>query len=628
MKGKERVIGIDVLWRGRRFTVEMGEGASVGDLGVELQKLADVKAETLRLIVPRVADKGSTLVQPFADEYRGMSLREISVPEGKAVRMMGVSEVEVDELLEAAKTDLRIAGFDEEEKRLRLRRTNMPHGAIKLPQGQYVFCEFRTLQLAGIELNPPPSEALRRMHMLAADPGIVAIMNKYRWRVGLMSEMAPIGYVGISPKCLLGLNKNQGEEISLRLRTDDMKGFRKYESIKRTLLHELAHMVHSEHDSNFFALNSKLNEEAISLDWTKSQGHTVNGFQHSEDLSDDYESSVVSSIPHKLGGNKSEQLASARASSVAAAYERYAFASTRIDAGSDINAGSNCLRASGTAVKRETIDVEMPSNHRADAHQSHPVVASSKQRDCEPDPDELACNAVSTNGNCDTLRFKEPNPDDLVISEQLKRRDDKNPLKPQGEAPEELLDSEMLTDRIWSITNNEQDDEGVDNSTVESLGRNLPAEGTTVSEPDPDAGEVKTLDGMQIDEPDPDDPELKRINDPVAVVCNRLRKAIKTLESQVDDTEATKVLETLVRIIRNVIEHPEEMKYRRLRKANPTIQRNITSRTAALEILNLVGFHDDVVSDEYGRAEACLVLKRNDPGLLWLAKSSLETCLV
>jgi len=35
------------------------------------------------------------------------------------------------------------------------------------------------------------------------------------------------------------LLQNHGEEISLRLRTDDLKGFRKYESIKKTLLHEL-----------------------------------------------------------------------------------------------------------------------------------------------------------------------------------------------------------------------------------------------------------------------------------------------------------------------------------------------------------------------------------------------------
>jgi hypothetical protein len=29
-----------------------------------------------------------------------------------------------------------------------------------------------------MQLNPPPSAALKRMHMLAADPGIIAVMNK------------------------------------------------------------------------------------------------------------------------------------------------------------------------------------------------------------------------------------------------------------------------------------------------------------------------------------------------------------------------------------------------------------------------------------------------------------------
>lgn len=28
------------------------------------------------------------------------------------------------------------------------------------------------------QLNPPASGALKRMHMLAADPGIIAVMNK------------------------------------------------------------------------------------------------------------------------------------------------------------------------------------------------------------------------------------------------------------------------------------------------------------------------------------------------------------------------------------------------------------------------------------------------------------------
>lgn len=45
---------------------------------------------------------------------------------------------------------------------------------------------------------------------------------------------------------------------------------------------------------------------------------------------------------------------------------------------------------------------------------------------------------------------------------------------------------------------------------------------------------------------------------------------------------------------------------------------------AAMEFLFLVGFNEEVVSDEVGKAETFLMLKRNDPGLLWLAKSSLE----
>ena len=44
----------------------------------------------------------------------------------------------------------------------------------------------------------------------------------------------------------MGLNKNKGEEILLRLRTDDWAGLRPYLSVIDVLLHELAHCVHSD----------------------------------------------------------------------------------------------------------------------------------------------------------------------------------------------------------------------------------------------------------------------------------------------------------------------------------------------------------------------------------------------
>ena len=57
--------------------------------------------------------------------------------------------------------------------------------------------------------------------------------------------MPPEGKVGVSAVCVLGVNINRGQEISLRLRTDDLRGFRRYDSIRQTLCHELAHMVRS-----------------------------------------------------------------------------------------------------------------------------------------------------------------------------------------------------------------------------------------------------------------------------------------------------------------------------------------------------------------------------------------------
>lgn len=73
--------------------------------------------------------------------------------QGKAVRMMGVLEDEVNEVLQNAKVDLRIAGFDEEAKRLRQKISNRPYTSHKLPQGPYIFCDFRTLSLPGVEVK-------------------------------------------------------------------------------------------------------------------------------------------------------------------------------------------------------------------------------------------------------------------------------------------------------------------------------------------------------------------------------------------------------------------------------------------------------------------------------------------
>lgn len=75
---------------------------------------------------------------------------------------------------------------------------------------------------------------------------------------------------------LLGLNRNQGAVIELRLRTDDYEGYRDYKTIRNTLCHELAHNVHGPHDRNFWDLCHQIEREVAAADW-KHGGQSVGG---------------------------------------------------------------------------------------------------------------------------------------------------------------------------------------------------------------------------------------------------------------------------------------------------------------------------------------------------------------
>eukprot|EP01124_Arcella_intermedia_P002702 TRINITY_DN11474_c0_g2_i2.p1 TRINITY_DN11474_c0_g2~~TRINITY_DN11474_c0_g2_i2.p1 ORF type:complete len:114 (+),score=21.51 TRINITY_DN11474_c0_g2_i2:147-488(+) len=96
-------------------------------------------------------------------------------------------------------------------------------------------------------------------------------MKKHHWKVGLLAEMPPEGLVGVDKVCTLGYNVNNGQKIYLRLRTDDLQGFRKYSIIKKTMLHELSHNDHMDHSDKFWMLFRQLEKEVDELDWTKSR---------------------------------------------------------------------------------------------------------------------------------------------------------------------------------------------------------------------------------------------------------------------------------------------------------------------------------------------------------------------
>ncbi|KAK6528717.1 hypothetical protein TWF694_003957 [Orbilia ellipsospora] len=135
----------------------------------------------------------------------------------------------------------------------------------------YTFGGFRVLKhLKGSERS---ENYLRK---LAADAGIKAVMAKHKFSVGMLSELDPAEHTTHESKTL-GLNKNGGEEILLRLRTDSYDGYRDYRTVRKTLCHELAHNVHSEHDRNFWDLYKVILKGVEESDW-KHGGRTVEGY--------------------------------------------------------------------------------------------------------------------------------------------------------------------------------------------------------------------------------------------------------------------------------------------------------------------------------------------------------------
>ena len=118
---------------------------------------------------------------------------------------------------------------------------------------------------------PDPEKSRRFLQRLANDSGIKSSMRKNKFVVGLLTEMDPSQHTthgvdgGVTRT--LGLNRNRGEAIELRLRTDRYDGYRSYNVIRTTLCHELAHNIFSEHDRSFYDLMKEIQQEVDRGDW-------------------------------------------------------------------------------------------------------------------------------------------------------------------------------------------------------------------------------------------------------------------------------------------------------------------------------------------------------------------------
>jgi len=238
-------IEITLSFKGQVHTLSFPAESTVEDLKSTVDSTFSIPPEYQKILAPKTG-----------------VLKDTSLPlsglVGKKLTLMGASP---DKVAAANKAAAQANRPRVDNSRFRTKPRVHHDWKKEQEESQYTFLQLRPLAHLP---HPERSEAL--LARLRDDPGIKAVMRKYKWTVPLLTEMDPAAHTTHDGKTL-GLNRNKGEVIELRLRTDDYGGYRDYKTIRRTLVHELAHNVYSDHDRNFYDLMNQLEKEVQRADW-------------------------------------------------------------------------------------------------------------------------------------------------------------------------------------------------------------------------------------------------------------------------------------------------------------------------------------------------------------------------
>jgi hypothetical protein len=266
-----------VSFRGQKIGLEASPDLTVGKLKSRVASAADnsiqLSPSNVKLIFKgKVLSEDEDLVVNIFGNKPAKIYRLMAT--GVSAAEQAENQQQFEEGLKTApriRDDLTKEGQQETIRHSRMGRAMLQKAAAKSSDShKFGFGRIETLPNL-----PDETKAKGILATLAKDPGVLACMAKHEWNVGSLAELYPEGKVGESDVCVMGLNQNNGQKILLRIRTDDVKGFRKMLSIRKVLFHELAHNVHSEHNQDFFQLMRQIERECNEMDWTQGSGTTT-----------------------------------------------------------------------------------------------------------------------------------------------------------------------------------------------------------------------------------------------------------------------------------------------------------------------------------------------------------------
>lgn len=262
-----------VQYRGETLELEDAPDETIRDLATRCAEQIGVDVERVSLFF---LPKPGFMKHPFSTRQ----LSDFLTPTTR-IKLVGTPNVEVkkvDDMGTASGSVTRPSSF-------RPVKANQTRDWKKIQEERtYTFHAIEPLPYL-----PNPEKSRRYLERLANDPGIKASMRKHKFSVGLLTEMNPAEHTTHESKTL-GLNRNRGEVIELRLRTDRYDGYRDYKVIRKTLCHELSHNVWGEHDRNFWNLTKEIEQEVERND-TLHGGHRLSTeeFYDPNDTHDDAE---------------------------------------------------------------------------------------------------------------------------------------------------------------------------------------------------------------------------------------------------------------------------------------------------------------------------------------------------
>lgn len=235
-------IVLSVSHHGKPHQLTFAHDSTLADLCTTIESMFSISTVNQKLVVPKMG----LLKAPFKNP--SMSLSSLA---HKSVVLLG-------------STDAVVSSIQSAESRAIARRTAR-QTLVAPPVHQFRRADPYTFaNILPLSWLPDPNRSLSMLRYLATDPGISYAMRKHKFSVALLTEMEPLSNTTIThagTSRLLGLNRNQGEVIELRLRTDALDGYRDYATVRRTLCHELAHNVHSNHDAQFWELCKEIERD-------------------------------------------------------------------------------------------------------------------------------------------------------------------------------------------------------------------------------------------------------------------------------------------------------------------------------------------------------------------------------